>query len=1223
MSQIYKQSGGSGPPTAYTISGSANPLVLVPPVDGVNNWGLVGGAGITVTGNATAGTLTIVATGETQSLNFTVDAVSDTGVNPVVPNAEGNIVLTGGVIPAGELSDIIYTHSFSPSEITVQVQISSAQASASVENCGVCYFNSSEFTVDSTGYVQLINSNLNRLVGVGAFSSPGTNPVTPDATGLISVTGAQVPSGTYGGAIQTNSVTPHEYIIQIQQTTTASTSSPQLNGIAHFNSADFTVDSNGFVSSVGSSANRIVLVDTFSTPGTMEVVPDALGIIAVTGGQVASGTTTNVIQTNSLDANSYTIQVQRSQAVASSTIGDNGVSHFNSADFTVDANGFVSSIGGGFSREVGVDGATSPGTNPVVPTTAGLITVTGAQVSAGSTPNVITTHSLAANTYTIEIQRSQAVNSSTVNDNGVCHFNSADFTVDANAFVSLVNASLTRQVQVDAHTSPGTDPVLPNSFGTIIVTGGQVAAGATTNVIQTNSLADNTYTIQVQRSQAVAASTIGDNGVSHFNSADFTVDANGFVSALSSTYSRQVGVDTFTSPGTNPVLPTGAGLITVTGGQVAAGTTANVIRTDSIAANTYTIQIQRSQAVATSTISDNGVCHFNSADFTVDANGFVSSIASTLSRKVGVQAFTSPGTNPVIPDGTGLITVNGTVVAAGTIPIETNSLAANTYNVQLQISQAVSASNAPNNGISHFNSADFTVDANGFVSAVSSTFARKVEVDTFTSPGTNPVLPTAAGVITVTGGQIAAGTTTNVIQTDSIDANTYTIQIQRSQAVATSTAGDNGVSHFNSADFTVDTNGFVSAVSSTFARKVQVDTFTSPGTNPVIPNASGIITVTGGQVAAGTTASVIQTDSLAANTYSVQIQRSQAVASSTIGDNGVSHFNSADFTVDANGFVSALSSTFTRLVGVQAATSPGTNPVVPTTGGQINVNGTLVAAGTTPIETNSLAANTYNVQVQTSQAVASTNASNNGLAHFNSADFTVDANGFVSSIGGTGGFHSINVQTFTTSGTYTPTTGMSYCIVECVGGGGGGGSSVVSPANSYGCCGGAGGGGGYCRKVFSAASIGASQTITIGTGGGSATNGSSTLFGSYLTADGGTAGASGVNQQNSNTGGPGGGSTGGDINCTGGDGESSIVLVHAAVGSKNVGILGNGGSTFFGGGAVGPLFYATGALAINGNSALTYGGGGSGSGVCTFGGTGSASGGSGSNGLITITEYII
>lgn len=87
-------------------------------------------------------------------------------------------------------------------------------------------------------------------------------------------------------------------------------------------------------------------------------------------------------------------------------------------------------------------------------------------------------------------------------------------------------------------------------------------------------------------------------------------------------------------------------------------------------------------------------------------------------------------------------------------------------------------------------------------------------------------------------------------------------------------------------------------------QKVGVDTSTPPGTNPVLANASNEIFVTGGQVAAGTTANVIQTNSLAANTFTIQVQRSNVAAVSTIGLNGVSHFNSADFTIDANGFVS-------------------------------------------------------------------------------------------------------------------------------------------------------------------------------------------------------------------------------------------------------------------------------------------------------------------------------
>lgn len=97
-----------------------------------------------------------------------------------------------------------------------------------------------------------------------------------------------------------------------------------------------------------------------------------------------------------------------------------------------------------------------------------------------------------------------------------------------------------------------------------------------------------------------------------------------------------------------------------------------------------------------------------------------------------------------------------------------------------------------------------TVSLSGGSQAIDS-----VLVDAASAPGTNPVLPTAAGLITVTGAQIDAGSTPNVIQTNSLAANTYTIQVQVSKTEAASTVGSNGVSHFNSNNFTVDNSGFV------------------------------------------------------------------------------------------------------------------------------------------------------------------------------------------------------------------------------------------------------------------------------------------------------------------------------------------------------------------------------------------------------------------------------
>lgn len=82
------------------------------------------------------------------------------------------------------------------------------------------------------------------------------------------------------------------------------------------------------------------------------------------------------------------------------------------------------------------------------------------------------------------------------------------------------------------------------------------------------------------------------------------------------------------------------------------------------------------------------------------------------------------------------------------------------------------------------------------------------------------------------------------------------------------------------------------------------------------------------------------------------------------------------------------------------AMQTGTSPVVPTAGGLVTFNGAAVAAGTNPVRTNGTGANTMQLEVQRTQAIATTDATKVGLASFDSASFGVDANGFVTSTGG-------------------------------------------------------------------------------------------------------------------------------------------------------------------------------------------------------------------------------
>lgn len=103
-------------------------------------------------------------------------------------------------------------------------------------------------------------------------------------------------------------------------------------------------------------------------------------------------------------------------------------------------------------------------------------------------------------------------------------YNSPDITIDLIGGIPAL-----QRILVDS-TTGGTNPVSP-LFGIISITGGQVATGTIgNNVIRTNTAADNNFTIEIQRSTTAAASDVTLNGVSHFDSAQFTVDADGFVS---------------------------------------------------------------------------------------------------------------------------------------------------------------------------------------------------------------------------------------------------------------------------------------------------------------------------------------------------------------------------------------------------------------------------------------------------------------------------------------------------------------------------------------------------------------------------------------------------------------------------------------------------------------------------------------------------------------------
>jgi len=213
------------------------------------------------------------------------------------------------------------------------------------------------------------------------------------------------------------------------------------------------------------------------------------------------------------------------------------------------------------------------------------------------------------------------------------------------------------------------------------------------------------------------------------------------------------------------------------------------------------------------------------------------------------------------------------------------------------------------------------------------------------------------------------------------------------------------------------------------------------------------------------------------------------------------------------------------------------------------------------------------------------------------------------------GFTSVVAQIFTASGTYTPTSGMHYCIIECVGGGGGGGGAASIGSNYQ--VGGGGGGAGYSRTVASAATVGASQTVTIGAAGtaGAAGNnaggaGGDTSVGAICIGKGGTGGGGSTTS-------PGGGAGG-----VAGTGDFSVPGQQGHFGGNNAsttlaGYIGNGGAAALGFGYGG--MQATSATPTAGVAGQNYGAGGSGGQAF---GTGTAAGGAGTAGIVVVTEFI-
>ena len=281
-------------------------------------------------------------------------------------------------------------------------------------------------------------------------------------------------------------------------------------------------------------------------------------------------------------------------------------------------------------------------------------------------------------------------------------------------------------ITVDSITAPGVNPVEPDGVGDASIVGGVVANH--TIPLETHSRALNEFGIEIQVAvdRPGAPANALDAGICSFDDSAFIVDpATGYVTLVGGLGPAVDGIDVDfnTAPGVDPVVPNGAGVLSLYGNVVANATNANSpVATHSRAVNQSHIDVQLSTAITVpGDPFDVGLASFDSAVFAVNANGWVSLAGGGLAvDSFTVDAIAGTGVNPVVATGAGLVTVGGGVVANADIPLQSISRAPNEYDLEVQVAKAVNGAPGVKTGagVATFDDTKFTVNSDGYVTSI-------------------------------------------------------------------------------------------------------------------------------------------------------------------------------------------------------------------------------------------------------------------------------------------------------------------------------------------------------------------------------------------------------------------------------------------------------------------------------------------------------------------------
>lgn len=234
-------------------------------------------------------------------------------------------------------------------------------------------------------------------------------------------------------------------------------------------------------------------------------------------------------------------------------------------------------------------------------------------------------------------------------------------------------------------------------------------------------------------------------------------------------------------------------------------------------------------------------------------------------------------------------------------------------------------------------------------------------------------------------------------------------------------------------------------------------------------------------------------------------------------------------------------------------------------------------------------------------------------ASYGATDSQITDQRFAVGLCGTGGSLR-DIVTFTSSGSFDKANfpWMKSARIRMVGGGAGG-AACNNPSIGHGASGGAGGSGAYAESVLRVDQIpSGANTVTVGAGGASNTNGTQSSFGALVIAPGGTTGIVGTSKavpSTGNSGGAGGVVGVGDITIPGSGGGVGVLQSATRV------TVSVGGASMLSGSTTGIEISAS----TVGLSGLNYGGGGAGG--ASIASAASAAGGVGAGGIVIVELY--